>query len=354
MTSLFKDLSVYSSDWWNYMTKPGRFGGLDLARAMAILMVVAWHINNIKTPFGWSGVDLFFVLSGFLIYTIYETQSDKNNFSLVSFYKDRFLRIYPTYIVMVCVYIYLQFGHLPWVEIIKSFLTHATFTQSYLFMGVVQPYYQDTWSLVVEVAFYILAPLIFIKFPNHILKISAGIAVGFLITRGLIMSPYPTDDTNWTYFHLLRPHFRLDELWYGVALAYMALNLPHLLTPAIQRLAILLGTIIIACMWSYFAFVLEPPSLGRIHPTEAVFIPTLNVLGYTLLVLGIYNMRMDNKLIIFIARVAYPLYLTHHMTIAHFPNLGISLLFTAVSAIAVSYCVEYPFIRMYKSKRKAP
>ena len=100
-------------------------------------------------------------------------------------------------------------------------------------------------------------------------------------------------------------------------------------------------------MWSYFSFVLDAPSLGRMHPTEAAIIPTLNIIGYVLIVTGIYNMRVENKLIIFIARVAYPLYLTHHMTIAHFPNLGVSLLFTAIIAIAVSYCIEYPFIRMY-------
>ena len=342
----------YSTDWWSYMTKAGRFGGLDLARAAAILMVVVWHISNYAAPFGWSGVDLFFVLSGFLIYTIFKTKNDTQSFTLSSFYKDRFLRIYPTYIAMVMVYIYLQFHHLPLIEIFKSFITHATFTQSYIFMNVVQPYYQDTWSLVVEVAFYAIAPLIFTKFSNRIIPVCIIIAVTFAILRFIIMAQYPADDMNWTYFHLLRPHFRIDELWYGVCLAYIALNFPEKITPVLQRIALVVGLIITAIMWSYFSFVLDAPSLGRMHPTEAAIIPTLNIIGYVLIVTGIYNMRVENKLIIFIARVAYPLYLTHHMTIAHFPNLGVSLLFTAIIAIAVSYCIEYPFIRMYKQKRK--
>lgn len=88
------------------MRTPGRIPELDGLRAMAILMVIAFHYFH-KIPYfgaklGWLGVDLFFALSGFLITTILLGLKDKRDF-FGTFYARRALRIFPPYYVCLAV-----------------------------------------------------------------------------------------------------------------------------------------------------------------------------------------------------------------------------------------------------------
>jgi peptidoglycan/LPS O-acetylase OafA/YrhL len=86
---------------------PGkRIPQLDGLRGIAILMVMCYHFfpNNIICNFGWSGVDLFFVLSGFLITgRLYPYLDDKK--ILLKFYRNRFLRIVPLYFGFLVVFL---------------------------------------------------------------------------------------------------------------------------------------------------------------------------------------------------------------------------------------------------------
>src|SRR6478736_4989436 len=71
---------------------------LDGLRALAILAVIAFHTAGL--PGGWAGVDIFFVLSGFLITTIIETKLAAGSFRPSAFYLSRALRLYPALLVM--------------------------------------------------------------------------------------------------------------------------------------------------------------------------------------------------------------------------------------------------------------
>ncbi|HEX2933980.1 MAG TPA: acyltransferase, partial [Bacteroidales bacterium] len=96
--------------------KKERLYGLDHLRALAILLVMVFHyrqgfpawfapIGNI----GWTGVDLFFVLSGYLIgYQLLKEMKNMNGISFRRFYLKRFFRIIPVYIVMLVLYSVLQ------------------------------------------------------------------------------------------------------------------------------------------------------------------------------------------------------------------------------------------------------
>lgn len=81
-------------------TTSARFNGLDHLRAIAILLVLMYHYRAFMHPdwidtygrFGWTGVDLFFVLSGFLISNqLFQEIKNRGNFSLKSFFTKRFL-----------------------------------------------------------------------------------------------------------------------------------------------------------------------------------------------------------------------------------------------------------------------
>ncbi|MHB1220386.1 MAG: acyltransferase family protein [Gammaproteobacteria bacterium] len=95
---------------------PGQIKSLDGLRAIAILLVLVTHTcqripglsfvywnTEWATPIynGWMGVDLFFVLSGFLIGSIIIKNLNNNTFSIISFYRHRFFRILPAYFFMI-------------------------------------------------------------------------------------------------------------------------------------------------------------------------------------------------------------------------------------------------------------
>src|SRR5258707_15878989 len=92
-----------------------RVAGLDSLRALAILLVVVAHYPKTNSGlftralnFGWTGVDLFFVLSGYLIASqLFKTLADGENVSLARFYARRFLRTLPNYYFVLGVYFFL-------------------------------------------------------------------------------------------------------------------------------------------------------------------------------------------------------------------------------------------------------
>ena len=73
---------------------------IDGIRAIAVLSVVVFHLNEHLLPGGFVGVDIFFVISGYLISKILKNELEKNTFSIWNFYDRRIRRIFPALVVM--------------------------------------------------------------------------------------------------------------------------------------------------------------------------------------------------------------------------------------------------------------
>ena len=80
--------------------RPPYRGDVDGLRAVAVLLVVAFHAFPRKVPGGFTGVDIFFVISGFLITSLIVRSKDKGDFSFADFYARRIKRIFPALIVV--------------------------------------------------------------------------------------------------------------------------------------------------------------------------------------------------------------------------------------------------------------
>jgi peptidoglycan/LPS O-acetylase OafA/YrhL len=170
---------------------------LDGARGVAVLAVVIAHYFGevehalIGFSFGWMGVSLFFVLSGFLIGSIILERKDSSNFLSV-FYIRRALRILPVYFVTLAAtlgFIWL-YGSAPWIDMPLSAPSYFTFTQNFLmaWRGEIGTLWLlPTWTLAVEEQFYLVVPLLIMFIPARALlpAIISGIAL-CLLTRVLL------------------------------------------------------------------------------------------------------------------------------------------------------------------------
>lgn len=212
-----------------------RSQSLDILRAVAVILVMWNHLPicpaEISPLFhrvsfflhkgGWIGVDLFFVLSGFLVSSLlFKEERLTGKIGVLHFYIRRGLRIYPAFYGMLLIKLAAMMagsGPFAW----KPALAELFFYQNY-----VEGLYPHTWSLAVEEHFYLLLPLLMVL----LMKRSAGrgpafaalpavIGAAAVLILGLrlnMTSYYPLD----IYRNYYPTHLRIDSLFFGVLIAY--------------------------------------------------------------------------------------------------------------------------------------
>src|SRR5476651_2470340 len=170
-----------------------RLNGLDTLRAAAIVMVLAFHYIAVsgKSTFGfigdigWTGVDLFFVLSGYLIGNqIFSQIVQGRNFSLMTFYAKRLLRTLPNYYLVLAMYFIfpLALGE----RVTAPLWQFLTFTQN---LGL-RPgqTFSHSWSLCIEEQFYLILPAIVMVIARLKGARQVGwIAIGTAIVAGMVV-----------------------------------------------------------------------------------------------------------------------------------------------------------------------
>jgi peptidoglycan/LPS O-acetylase OafA/YrhL len=204
--------------------------GLDLLRALAIVVVVIYHaaLFGFKLPgrvdrFGWIGVDLFFVLSGYLIggQLLAPIARDQRIY-LRRFFARRALRIMPAYFVILAIYFLLP----SWREYpeISPFWKFVVSVQNIGLHGGTA--FSHAWSLAVEDQFYLLLPLILIlvsRWPRARFIIPGVIVLGGIVLRAFLTWQNLAEIgvsfrgfQTWIYYPTWT---RLDPLVFGVVLA---------------------------------------------------------------------------------------------------------------------------------------
>jgi Predicted acyltransferases len=250
---------------------PDRILELDGIRGLAILLVLVWHylVCQVGVPpllfrfllQTWSGVDLFFVLSGFLIGGILLSHRDSPNYFSV-FYRRRVARIFPIYFAWLLLFVMLGAvqARLPlgsasaWLFAQPLPLwSYATFTQNFVqaaHANLGPNWLAVTWSLAVEEQFYFLLPLVIRFVPVHRLPyVLAPFIVAAPIVRTILYTPGA--DSVASYVLLI---CKTDALLLGVLCAWIA-RLPRareriLAAAPLLRIALLSG-IGFSCVTAY-------------------------------------------------------------------------------------------------------
>ncbi|MCZ2459264.1 MAG: acyltransferase [Chitinophagales bacterium] len=293
---------------------------LDGLRGIAIILVVTFHYLGFRfTIFsiGWSGVDLFFVLSGYLITSrLISSIHRKNYFS--RFYLNRVLRLFPLYYaVLICFYFILPlFISREYFHSMAFYRENAvaffTFFENWVFMG-----YPDLkenhliifWSLGVEEQFYLIWPL-FIFYFYKVKRIRTILGVWIILCIVLRVILYRMDNSNYQIY-LYNTFCRMDSFIIGAFLFFVH---KEILKPAPRYIVPVNTVILIAGIIIWGTSVLSP------------FIATVGLTSMAIFYAGIIDIAvkrkykwfttlLNRKWLIFTGKISYGLYIFHWLVI---------------------------------------
>jgi peptidoglycan/LPS O-acetylase OafA/YrhL len=214
--------------------------GLDLIRAISIILVVVSHFAVFNIELGVWGVEIFFVLSGFLIgqIIIKDFTTGITFKKIIEFWKRRWFRTLPLYYAVILIK-FIFFDNSLGIKI----LAYVFFLQNN-FVGI--QFLPVSWSLVIEEWFYLLLPiLLFIFFKNGLSKqkflIFLILLIGFIFLLRLTWVLY----TN-RPFEAIRPNFpfRFDTLLFGVLLAHLKISYNNIYLKMVNPIAFFIGFIV--------------------------------------------------------------------------------------------------------------
>ncbi|MHC4446894.1 MAG: acyltransferase family protein, partial [Planctomycetota bacterium] len=296
-----------------------RIRQLDILRGMAIVLVLGRHmplrlddVNALVGSLlltwkrcGWIGVDLFFVLSGFLISgLLFREHQARGQIRLGRFLIRRGFKIYPSFYIYVAVLTLLA----PWNDgplLIKTVLSEVLFLQNYSYR-----FFEHSWSLAVEEHFYLALPLLLLYLsrrregddPFRPLVAAFGlVAVTLLVLR--IVTAVRLPYSHLTHFY--PTHLRFDSLLFGVLLSYFHHYRHEKVATIVRRgqwVGIVAATLLIlpavylppehpfvhtagfTCLYVGFGLILLI-SLHRTHPDRSGF----ETLGRGLAGIGLYS-----------------------------------------------------------------
>ncbi|KTC85470.1 acyltransferase family protein [Legionella drozanskii] len=286
---------------------------IDGLRALAILSILLFHLGFSFLPGGYVGVDLFFVISGYLISKIIYKEINNHSFSLLQFYERRARRILPALLSVMfvtAIAAYIVFFPTQLVEFARSALASLLFSANIYFYSTLNyfsPSANETlllhlWSLGIEEQFYIFFPLLALLFAKKSYR-----ALFVFLLCGLLFSLFAS---QWVLsfnppaaFYLLP--FRAFELLFGCIIAF-----EHL--PAVSKK--------LSLIFSVLGVVLIGIALFKLTSTSAFpgFAAVLPCLGSALIVFagsqGNYSFihkMFSLRPLVATGKISYSLYLVH-------------------------------------------
>ncbi|MCK9918375.1 acyltransferase [Microbacteriaceae bacterium K1510] len=294
-----------------------RIVALDGVRGlMTILVVVSHYFAEVPSGItalmlGRLAVEMFFVLSGFLVGTLILDKLHNDNFFLV-FYVRRVCRTLPIYFVSVLlVAAILSVCHAAWAQDPATFpvWSYLTFTQTF-FMANTETlgahWLAPTWTLAVEEHFYLLAPLTFFLVPRrHLAKVLVAVALGAVLCRAAVQ-----------FLNIGNP-IAVNVLLPGIADILVAGLLAAL---AAKTNAVREGRFDYALRVAPVGLLLTVAYLGifagRTSPGFVIFSPLLSATACALFLLAIVRnapeaARFHSPVLRFFGRTSYAVYLTH-------------------------------------------
>lgn len=334
----------------------GYLAFVDGLRAIAVLLVLFYHASIPILPGGFIGVDVFFVISGFIITRLLVNEHKNGSFSYFNFYRRRIKRLMPAYIIVLIVSLGIAwFVMLPedFARLGRSAVAVALLVPNFLFWQEAGDYFDTaaalkpllhTWSLAVEEQFYLIYPaflvlLLRLQSRWRVTMISVAM-LGSLILTQIILRIDPA-----AAFFLLPT--RIWELLMGALIIFLPLRSSR---QSLRTILVIIGL---------FAIIFSAAFLTREMPFPGILaLPAC--LGSALVISQggqepVSSMLLENPVTVYFGKISYSLYLWHWPLLAlwrywNFGELnwqeGLVILCFATVLSSISYhFVEQP-IRM--------
>ncbi|HDR0697090.1 TPA: acyltransferase [Pasteurella multocida] len=296
---------------------------IDGLRALAILSVVIFHINYSLLPGGFLGVDIFFVISGYLITSIIYVDINSGKFSFSEFYQKRIRRILPAFFfVMIFATLfglYIYHNKATKVELLKSsveaikFIINFYFAKSggYFDLDVIEKPLLHFWSLAVEEQFYFIFPLFLILIVKNPILFRNKYSILLILAILSICSTFIV--SNYNIYYLF--HARAIELLVGSFIAIYSIEYKNdlfLYNKFLSLLSPLSFFILVACIVFFDKDTPFFPGVSSLLPCTAT---ALLIYGNTYN--KFFTKLFSNKIAVFIGKISYSLYLWHWVILAY-------------------------------------
>ncbi|MGX9416820.1 acyltransferase family protein [Vibrio sp. WJH972] len=322
-------------------------------RAIAVIAVVIFHFNPTWVPGGFAGVDVFFVISGFLMTGIIFKGLENNDFKLFNFYTARANRIIPALAVLCLVLLTVGWFFLTPIDykpLIKHVASSISFVSNFIYwkeagyfdVSSHEKWLLHTWSLSVEWQFYILYPIVLLVLKSFlsISNLKRLVVIGTVF--GFIVSVYAT--TKWpTGAYYLFPTRAWEMMLGGVAFLY-----PWHITDSKRKITEWLG---LALIISAYALI----SGGNAWPGYLAAIPVIG--AYLMISANQQSSIVTNNIIFqYIGKWSYSIYLWHWpvVVLEHYLGFENWIVYGIFISITLGF-LSFKFIESFKfSSLKKP
>jgi peptidoglycan/LPS O-acetylase OafA/YrhL len=292
---------------------------IDGLRTIAVLAVIIYHAEIYTTfgqllPGGFLGVDVFFVISGYLITSLISKEYQRTgSFSVLNFYERRARRLLPALLIVLLAALPVAWALLLPTQLIRfseSALASLLFGSNFYWSFSLQEYGAEsallqpllhTWSLAVEEQYYIVFPLFLVALLSRSKRATvAAVWVGLVVS--LIFSQWYTQVDSAFSFYLLP-----SRLWELLAGAILALAPTGMAKSTIQHTLSLLGILLLGYSLVFLEY-------GAGHPGLVTLVP---VLGAALVIRysaggGLVARILASRGMVSIGLISYSLYLWHY------------------------------------------
>ena len=316
---------------------------LDGLRAIAVLAVFAQHA--LRAPF-WMGVDLFFVLSGFLITGILLERKARGQSYFGYFYSRRARRILPPYILLM-ILSSLVFGlawakHWPWYVFFATNIGDALNQSGHDSLNVL-------WSLAVEEQFYIFWPFVVLLLPGRLLAIVAASLIVVVPVLRAVATPWFV--TFWPIYYLTP--FRMDLLSAGALLAIIVRRDRDAFKGYEVAAVLAFFAALAVLVWLHLHFprfraANTPLSNAGLYSVSLVLCTSALIIA--LQSKGIVKRVLSNPVLVYVGTISYAIYLIHLSVLYAIWPLGLSRYLSAALALVIT--LAYASITWFAFERR--
>lgn len=320
---------------------------IGFLRAIAVISVLLFHF---KVPFfqgGFLGVDIFFVISGYLMTLIILRGFTRSNFSLKTFYVKRIKRIFPVLIIVGFVILFvsiLLFLNNDAAQNAKNVVLSSLFISNiyyWLYNGYFDPashgnIFLHSWSLSVEWQFYLIYPLLLLAVKKVYLKAKKIFIIGFLSFTiiSLLLCLWVTQFDNSFAFYMFPT--RAWEMTIGGVAFLFARKIEDRLSFTFRKIAVSLAYLTIL-LSLYFI------DSSDLWPSYFTLIPVIAT--FTIIALNIDFKWLHSKVFQFFGDISYSLYLWHWPVFIIFQYFGLldnlSVIYMTLISILLSVFSYY-------------